>query len=87
VHPNDDDMEHISGHQRSLQGPAGQKLDKHGRDMMERHIRFHIASSIEKTGRAQQEQANMFMQAMQPHPPVPPVPALMGPPPPQGAPQ
>ena len=62
VHPADNDLEHIAGHQREVQGPAGQMLDKQGRDMAEKHIRAHIAQNIEKTGQAQQQQAQLFNQ-------------------------
>lgn len=62
VHPADNDLEHIAGHQREVQGPAGQMLDKQGRDMAEKHIRAHIAQNIEKTGQAQQQQEQLFNQ-------------------------
>jgi len=64
VHPDDPDQQHITGHKMTRAGPAGQALDKQGRDMLERHIRFHVAQDIEKTGRAQQQQAQLFNQLL-----------------------
>ena len=62
VHPSDNDQEHIAGHQRELASPAGQMLDKQGRDMAEKHIRAHIAQDIEKTGQRIQQQEQLFNQ-------------------------
>jgi hypothetical protein len=80
VHPSDNDQEHIAGHQTTLNGPAGAKMDKAGRDMAERHIRFHIAADIEKTGRKVQELHQHLMSgAVQPSPMPPQMPMNGGP--------
>ena len=50
VSPLDDDATHMAGHQAFLGTPAGQMLDKNGRDMIERHIRAHAANRLEKAG-------------------------------------
>ena len=54
VNPGDNDDEHLAGHRAMLERPAGQALDKQGRDMHERHIRFHEAQKINKAGQAMQ---------------------------------
>ena len=86
VHPDDPDLEHIAGHTATRNGPAGQALDKNGRDMLDRHIRFHVAANIEKTGRKQmeqQQQLSQFIGAMS-GPPAALGPGMM---PPPGGPQ
>lgn len=74
VHKDDNDLQHISGHQLTLNGPAGTKLDKPGRDMLERHIRFHVAQDIEKAGQAQQQMEAQLSAAFAqtPQPAAPP---------------
>lgn len=86
VSPADDDMEHIAGHQQALQGPAGQVLDKQGRDMLERHIRFHVAGSIQKTGQRTQQIAQLHAMAAQHAGPVPQGPVQPAPPVPMNVP-
>jgi len=89
VHKDDNDLEHISGHQRTLQGPAGTKLDKQGRDMLERHIRFHVAADIEKAGMRQQQMEAQLAGVLGPQLGAPPMqgPPMNGTPMPMGGPQ
>lgn len=48
VHPDDNDMEHIQGHKFFGASPAGGALDKNGRDMLDRHVRAHVAQAWQK---------------------------------------
>ncbi len=73
-HPADDDALHIRGHQDMLNGPPGTVIDKGGRDMAERHIRFHVAQQIQKAGQAEQQKAALQQQLTAPlamHGPIP----------------
>jgi hypothetical protein len=74
VHPDDNDDEHMQMHMAFLQSPAAQMMSKTGRDMAERHLRFHAAQKLEK--KAQQLQGGPPQMG----------PPGMGPPPPQGPP-
>lgn len=56
VNPDDNDDEHMGDLMGFLQSPAGQMMDKTGRDMAERHMRAHQASKIEKNGRQIEQQ-------------------------------
>jgi hypothetical protein len=86
VNPADDDLQHIQGHQQTL-ATTGNVIDKNGRQMLERHIRFHTANHIQKAGQQKAEMdqhANQLLAALHGPPPGPP---RMGPMPPQGGPQ
>lgn len=48
VLPEDDDEMHMMTHMQTLQSPDGSLLDKQGRDLLEKHIRFHAAQRMEK---------------------------------------
>lgn len=48
VHPADDDDQHSRMHMAFLQSPSAQMMSKTGRDMAERHLRFHQAQALEK---------------------------------------
>jgi hypothetical protein len=71
THPDDQDDEHIMNHEAMLNSPAGNVLDKTGRDMAERHVRAHVAQKIRKVG---SQQAPM-QPPMQPQPGPPMAPA------------
>jgi hypothetical protein len=58
-------------HEAMLNSPAGNVLDKTGRDMAERHVRAHVAQKIRKVG---SQQAPM-QPPMQPQPGPPMAPA------------
>jgi|GEM_PF-4269648 len=54
VHPADDDDQHTQMHMAFLQSPSAQMMSKTGRDMAERHLRFHQAQALEKRAQALQ---------------------------------
>lgn len=58
VNPDDDDDEHIAGHEAFEATPAAQRLTKVGRDMIERHVRAHYAQRLEKVSQQLQQGAN-----------------------------
>ena len=73
VHKDDNDQEHIAGHMSIKNGPAGAVMDKAGKDMLDRHIRFHVAQDIEKTGqKVQQLHQHLMGGTVQPAP-MPPM--------------
>ncbi len=60
-HPDDNDDEHIQNHTMFAQSPTGGALSKTGREMMERHIRHHIAQGYEKRARGPMQPSPMGM--------------------------
>ena len=55
VHPDDDDDDHIAGHQGFMNSPAAGFLDKTGKDMIETHVRNHAAQRLEKAGQQHEQ--------------------------------
>jgi hypothetical protein len=81
VHPDDNDDEHMQMHQAFLQSPAAQMMSKTGRDMAERHLRFHAAQALEKRAQKLEPQGPPQMGPPGMGPPGGPPGPQMGPPP------
>jgi len=75
VHPDDDDTEHTQMHLAFLSSPRAQMMSKVGRDMAERHVRFHEAQALRKTATQMQQ-----MGGPPGMPPGPPMGGMIGPP-------
>lgn len=50
VHPMDDDAAHIKGHTAFMGTPPGQALDPTQKQMLDAHVRGHMAQQLDKTG-------------------------------------
>ena len=85
VHPDDDDDAHADDLMLFLQSPPAQAMDKVGRDMAERHLRFHKAAAISKKGKQYDEQRQQELSGPGPGGP-PPMDGPPGNPPPGGPP-
>lgn len=69
VNKDDNDQEHIQGHTMHKASPAYAIMDKVGKDMLDKHIRFHVAQDIEKTGqKIQQLHQHLMGGTVQPAP-------------------
>lgn len=65
VNAQDDDQTHIDGHMAFKASPAGRFLSPNASEMMDKHIRHHVAQRLDKTHADLQNEVQMKMGAAQ----------------------